>query len=519
MNPKLVPNRDVPFWAIEQLRLRQVAAGWVDDEVALLEQSPFAQRFAALDGHALDEAGGISRSWVGLYYLTGDRRIPEYLAALRDAWRPATAGHMYHGFPANEHGDHVLHTSETFTHFLLNMLYLDPGDAVAVAMIEDAAEHLGNWSGDVFGWYDWSAHRFRSYFLGTRCEQYARPPLDWQSIMHFRLLAVALGAYEATGNGRYLDLLTDYSDMWAGVILAAPTDADIPRVFTDLSQADLDRYAAQDRRTFHPRRDWVHEYDGVLAPRVPLRRGEIAGDLVATLLDVYRHAPRPAYKDALGRVMRSWMGQDHVRPGRLAGLEPHGSPYYLKYRDLAGDGSMDSLYLERFPVGVAAAMLSGEPDRMLGVASASSAIFDHLLASNSGRWGRGRVVTHGCDVRSNTGGACAYVMPALHLPAFGGMTVHFGRPPWMNVAYYTAGALGLPADVAAFCAPDPAGPCKVTLCNAGSAPARVTIRAINPAARDRGDLGACPRPDNRSVIDVTLQPLTTITLELARPRE
>ncbi|MCJ7544394.1 MAG: hypothetical protein MUP47_07500 [Phycisphaerae bacterium] len=519
MNPKLIPNREVPFWALEQLKLRAVVAGWVDDEVALLERSPFAERFAALDGHALDEAGGISRSWVGFYFLTGDQRIPAYLTALRDAWKIATADHMHHGYPANPHGDHILHTAETFTHFLLNMLYLDRADRQAAEMIEDAAEHLGNWCPGVYPWYDWDAHRFRSYFLGTRSEAFAREPLNWQSIIHFRLLAIAVGAYEATGKQRYLDLLTDYSDMWAEVILSAPSDRDIPRVFTDLSEAELSRYAAQDRRSFHPRRDWVHEYGGVLASRVPLPPGAVPGDLVSTLLEVYRYTGRPAYKDALHRVVKHWIGADRTRPGRVPTAQPHASDYYLKYRDFTGDTSLDSLYLEQFPVGVAAAVLSGQPDRMLGVATASAAVFDHLLASNSGRWGAGRVVTHGCDVRSNAGGACAYVMPALHLPVFGGMTVQFGRPPWMNVAYYTDGHVGLPADVAAFCVPGPGARRGVTLCNAGSTAVSVTVRLISPAARDRGDLKTPPPADGRGVMAVTLQPLETVTvLEIDRGR-
>jgi hypothetical protein len=126
------------------------------------------------------------------------------------------------------------------------------------------------------------------------------------------------------------------------------------------------------------------------------------------------------------------------------------------------------------------------------------------------------VVTHGCNVLSNTGGACATVMPVLHLAVFGGMTVHFGRPPWMNVAYYTDGALGLPEDVAAFCSPDPAGRCTVTLCNAGSAPVAVTLRAVNPAARDRGDLEVCPPADGRSTVTVALQPLARATVQITR---
>ena len=59
----------------------------------------------------------------------------------------------------------------------------------------------------------------------------------------------------------------------------------------------------------------------------------------------------------------------------------------------------------------------------------------------------------------------------------------------------------------------------MTLCNAGSAAATVTVRAINPAARDRGDLKTCPPADGCSVVAATLQPLTTATVELTRPEQ
>jgi len=519
MTAALVPNQDVPFWAVEQIKLRRTFADWVDAEIASAERQPLSEKLAGLRGHAADEAGGVSRSWVGFYFLTGEERIPAYLRALWEAWRAATAEHMYHGFPANQRGDHVLHTAETFTHFLLNMLYMDRGDRLAVDMVEDAAEHLGNWSDEVYPWYDWDRHRFRSYFLGTRNPQFARPPLDWQSITHFRLLAIAVAAYEATGKQRYLDLLVDYSDMWAEAILAAKTDREIPRKITDLTEEQFNEFARQDPKSIHPVRDWIHEFGGGYARRAGLGRGGgMPGDLSMTMLEVYRHTGISRYRDALHRVFRLWIKADEIRPSQLTATEPHSSFHYLKYRDFTGDQSFDSLYLERFPVGVTAAIITGQTDRMLGMASASAAVFDHLVASNSGKWGKGRVVTHGCDSKSNSGGACSWVMPVLHLPVFGGMTVHYGRPPWMNVAYYTAGKLALPADVAAFCSPSPQnGRVRVRLCNTGSAPTAVTVRAVNPAARDRGELRACPPADGRSVVEVPLPPLGSAIIDLARP--
>lgn len=129
------------------------------------------------------------------------------------------------------------------------------------------------------------------------------------------------------------------------------------------------------------------------------------------------------------------------------------------------------------------------------------------------------MVMHGCDNKSSAGGACSWVMPVLHLPIFGGMTVHFGRPAWMNVAYYTGGKLGLPDGVAAFCSPSPdSGRCMVTLCNTTRGPVSVTVRAINPAARDRGDLRTCPPVDGRRVADVVLQPLSVAEAALTRPQ-
>ena len=284
--------------------------------------------------------------------------------------------------------------------------------------------------------------------------------MNWQSIIHFRLLAIALGAYEATGKQRYLDLLTDYSDMWAKVILAAASDEDLPRVFTDLSAGGAGPLRRAGSRAASTRAATGCTNTATSWPRaLPCAPGAMAGDLVSTMLEVYRHAAKPAYKDALHRVLRHWLGPaSGFRRGQPSAQEPYGGYYYLKYRDFTGDSSLDSLCLERFPVGVPGRDDHGRDRPHAGAASASAATFWHLLMSNSGRWGPGRVVTHGCNALLQHWRGLRHVMPVLHLPVFGGMTVHFGRPPWMNVAYYTDGKLGLPRDVAAFCSPArPAG--------------------------------------------------------------
>ncbi len=512
------PSCAVPVWAAEQLILRRSLEDWIDTEISRYETEGFARLFGQRGGHALDEAGGYTRSFVSTYCLNGDARIARFLKRFRDDWHDAVtaAGHFHHGYDANEDGDYITHTAEAFTQFLLNVLYLDITDTRTVAMVEDAAEHLGNCHPAVQDWYDWDAHVFRSYFLGTR-SPYHRPPYDFQTTRHFRVLAIAAAAYEATGNDRYLELCRDYWLTWEERLRTAAPSQDVCLEFKRIDADRIRAFAAQpeimaDWR-FHRYYRRELEHLGLVPEtraadkRVPAWRYKAATplhtphDLMMTMLDVLRFLPRDdSLRQGLRQVMDWWIRQGGDGVSQIAGIDPHCGVHLPKYRHITGDTSLDAAYLAQWPVGPCSYLLTGDPVRLTGVAALADATFRQALRRNSGDFGPDFAVDHACDVASNAGTSSAYVMPALFMPALGGLGVHYGRAPWLRVLYYSDGQLGLPADIAARYVPaTEAGRPIVELYNSGDTPHRIGVRGIDPATTTGLALDAPPRTDLRPV--------------------
>ena len=357
----------IPFWAKEQLKLRGVYNAWVTDEIERYESLGFHELFKDRKGHALDECGGYTRNFVATYCLTGDERIVAFMKQFRDDWHDTLTkgGHFYHGFPSNEHGDYITHTAEAFTQFLLNVLYLDMEDETTVRMVEDGAEHLGNWHPDVQPFYDWDRHVFQSYFLGTR-SPFHRPPHNFQTPRHFRVLQIAVAAYEATHNPRYLDLCKDYCDFWADHILATPDAAEAPTACYLISPDEYREFAKDDEirgsRQFGYYRNYNENVTAVSTkngkPCIPygpvksLRPPyHILNDPVMTWLEIYKHVPEDRYREAISRYMAGWVDLGDDRPSQVAGQEPHCGVHLPKYRDFTGDKTLDERYIEQWPDG------------------------------------------------------------------------------------------------------------------------------------------------------------------------
>jgi len=516
----------VPFWAKEQLNLRRTFQAWVSAEIERYQAEGFDNLFGQKGGHGLDEAGGYTREFVAAYCLCGDERIPAFLKQFRDDWHRAitAAGHFRRGYHRNERGDYITHTAEAFTQFLLNVLYLDITDPATVSIIDQAAGCLGNWHGDVQDFYDWDRHVFRSYFLGTD-SPYHKPPYDFQTTRHFRVLIIALAAYEATKNPRYLELCEDHCDFYMQGILEAASEAETPTAYYLIDAEQYQRFANDEQI----KNDWrfsnyYKQFPQALAhlpsPQAALRNGKPcipygrlgAGqgpahglhDPVMTWLEIFKYLPKDQYKQALRRLMAGWVAMRTDSPSQLAGMEPHCGVHLPKYRDFTGDTSIDQAYLEHRPEGVCAYLLTGDENRLLGVASAAEAVFAQTIARNAGRLGRQFVCEHACNALSNAGASSAYVAPSLFMPVFGGLNVHYGRAPWVNVLYYTAGRIGLPDDVAAlYVPPAPGRPRGAKLVNAASQPHTVALRPV--AWNETGRLVlTAPPPDD--LIEVTVAP-------------
>ena len=84
---------NLPSWAREQLRLRRTFDAWVSEEIDRYQAQGFEKLFGQKGGHALDEAGGYTRSFVGAYCLSGDQRIPAFMKQFRP--QAVQAGILY----------------------------------------------------------------------------------------------------------------------------------------------------------------------------------------------------------------------------------------------------------------------------------------------------------------------------------------------------------------------------------------------------------------------------------------
>lgn len=496
----------IPFWAKEQLRLRHTFDDWIGEEIDKYGEKGFQELFGSRGGHAMDEAGGYTRSFVGAYCLSGDERIPAFMKQFRDDWKTAldASGHFYHGYDSNEGGDYITHTAEAFSQFLLNILYLDISDEKTIKMVDDGAEHLGNWCPDVQDWYDWDRHIFLSYFLGTK-SPYHKPPYNFQSPRHFRVLQIALAAYEANGNERYLDLCQDYCDFWAEWILNAPNDADAPTHFYMINEEEFRKFSQLKLyrddwrfRNYYANYPEKPNFEMRCVPSHKIRElnppYHVLNDVVMTWLEIVKYLPKEIYKNALRRLMAGWIDLGVDLPSQIAGFEPHCGVHLPKYRDFTGDTSLDKVYLSQWPDGSASYLLTGDEDCLVGIAAAADAILKQAIQRNVP--GSNMGTDHACSHYSNAGTTSAYVAPALFMPVFGGLNVHYGRAPWVNVLYYIDGKMGLPADMAALYAPSVNSGRGVKLFNAGSRQQKVSIRVVDSSSPGTLKLLQPPKPED-----------------------
>ena len=116
--------------------------------------------------------------------------------------------------------------TEPFLLFLPRYLGLFPEDEKANALLQDAAEHIGNWVEGIPEWFDWERNRFYGYYIGTRTVG-RDDGYDAEIAEHFRFVHIALAAHRMTGQDRYLDWALQYGKRRAEMIVAIP-DGPLP---------------------------------------------------------------------------------------------------------------------------------------------------------------------------------------------------------------------------------------------------------------------------------------------------
>jgi hypothetical protein len=300
-----------PQWAAAQLRLRKAMADWIARSTARQRHVPWQ------GGH---DEGSFVASWFGYYLLTGDTEVLAFLRWMREGFLDWAPAHLLHGYYASGEAHHQ---PENFIFFLPRLWHADPHSRVAAAL-DDAAHHAGNWIEGIPPWYDWERHRFRSWRLGTR-EVSTHPPDDLERPDHFRIIQMALCAYRAVRDERYLDLAQDFCSRWARDILDEDTLHAV-RLFGSGHAQDM--YPA----------DWVQAASGSADSRLELH---IAAGTADVMLDLFKLTGDETLAAAVRKLLAA--GIAHVG-------EPYAHPLaaaFRSYRIATGDTLFDADVADR----------------------------------------------------------------------------------------------------------------------------------------------------------------------------
>ena len=295
-----------PTWAAAQLRLRTAVGDWIRKSIARQQGLPWQ------GGH---DEGSFVASWFGYYLLTGDHAVLDFLRWLGEGFLRWTRANLFHGYYAEGEAHHQ---PENFIFFLPRLWHVDSDPRVAEAL-DDAAHHAGNWVEGSPPWYDWERHRFRSWRLGTR-QVISEPPCEIEHPDHFRIVHMALCAYRAAGDERYVDLARDFCGRWAREILAGDPLPALRRFKED--GAD-ERYP----------RGLVGSTAAGPEERLELHIGAGTTDALLDLFAVTREESLAAAARKILACGAHLLGEPHSHPLAAA---------WRKYRIITGDTTLDS---------------------------------------------------------------------------------------------------------------------------------------------------------------------------------
>lgn len=480
---------DLPDWVRLQLDLRKWMSGWVDDLIMNHANTPWR--------HGHDE-GLFARTLPAFYLLSGHQPALQFSEKLaRDfissplseacdcfltAQDAAAFGdrrlvQKWHGY--QEEWSCLCHGPENYAWFLAHVAHVSQDSRFTQALL-DYAEHIGNFSDSAPAWYDWEARRFRSCHLGTKTVR-ACAPYDYDSDTHIRVMTVALNAFSLTGDRRYLELVTNWLEKWAEVVMEA-RDGIPTRLFPVPESEVAGLYG---------------EFGVAGRVKAQYELGQMFLDVVRAggpeeLLRPVRKMISAALSDndwAMGRLVAKYriLSGDHtfdkavVDYGRQALERDSEHPALLitvkapadsafEGNDYVTIGSGSSVRPDTRSVSMLACAFQITGDLRFAESAmrlawmrfwASWYLWDGRQFGCRGSWtGRNGVAMHN-------------VIPALLMTASGGFGMLEGETPWLDVVYRREdGAPGLPEGVAALY--DVPGQ-RILLANTTSRPQRITL--------------------------------------------
>lgn len=278
-------------------------------------------------GGGEDEAN-YALAWFPHYLVTGSVGAKEHFEYLREmlaGWVERDCLHGYEPEAESHHG------TEPFLLFLPRYLGLFSDDEKAATMLDDAAEHIGNWVADIPAWYDWDRDRFYGYYIGTRTVG-GDAAYDVELAEHFRFVHIALAAHRVTGQERYLEWALGYGRRRAQMIVDIP-DGPLPVVWGPEGEPIWHGTAKAEQQKAAQGNHHVAG-DPLIGVEVLLASGAIyaLGDLYAASGDeVFRQAAKRIAEPLVGELL-----DPYADPGAAA---------ISYYRQAFGDDSLDDAIL------------------------------------------------------------------------------------------------------------------------------------------------------------------------------
>ena len=229
------------------------------------------------------------------------------------------------------------HGPEPFLLFLPRYAAL-AADPRPSELLDAAARNVVGGNAEVPAWYDASAKRFRSWYLGTR-EVRDEPAWACESAEHLRFVHLALAAWRMTGHEPYRDWALDYGAAWAKRLTSAP--APMPLLWDadgqGLSQAELQNDG---------RRRMAAENHHVFGDPLAGIENLLASGAVQVLADLFDLSGDQAFQVAARRIVVPLVPQlsdPYADPASAAVMQ-----YRMRFRDGSSDSEIRRL-VRRFP--------------------------------------------------------------------------------------------------------------------------------------------------------------------------
>ena len=290
-------------------------------------------RYADAPATDVHDQGTYTTGWEPLLHAGPDERILRFLQQKRDRIRDHfnQTQQWRHGYWRMQEAHHGTEHYELFLGALQRIL---PDDRETARQLDDAAEHMGNWSNAAPDWFDWDRRRFHSLFFGADGLR-TEPGMALNAPDHLRCvnicLLVASQPETEAARKRYIELATAYAGEWADAILAG--DA-LPIALTP--NGVLYEFSAGDKALYY---SFMGEAPDLQA-EVDRAENLLGSDAVNTFLRLWRESGEPRFRQAAERLLEPLAAQ-------LADPDAGAAAAAVRaYRRWTGDSRYDKTVLD-----------------------------------------------------------------------------------------------------------------------------------------------------------------------------